>query len=104
MKPKLFSFANDGRGDKQKGEFEVEAILEKKKEGRMNQYLVKWKGFPNSENTWETKANLKNSTRLLKEFESSPSKAATVKLTATTSKKRLTNQKFDAKSKGRKLF
>jgi len=102
MKPKAFSFANDGRSDKKKREFEVEAILEMKKEGRMNKYLVKWKGYPSSQNTWETKTNLKNSTHLLKEFVEGQSK--TNKLTATTPKKQLTNQKLDAKGKGRKLF
>jgi len=36
-------------------EFEVEAILNHRCYGhsRMPQYLIKWKGYPHSENTWE---------------------------------------------------
>jgi Uma2 family endonuclease len=40
-------------------EFEVEKILEQ----RGQRYLVKWKGYPHSENTWEPKNNLKNNLR-----------------------------------------
>ncbi len=35
------------------GEFEIEGIVNFKKEGRKKLYLIKWKGFPDSENTWE---------------------------------------------------
>jgi len=45
-------------------EFEVERILEK--QGR--QYLVKWKGYPEEDNTWEPKKNLKNCRKLLQQF------------------------------------
>jgi hypothetical protein len=38
----------------EKNRFEVEEILEKKGQ----QYLVKWKGYPTTENTWESKRNL----------------------------------------------
>ena len=37
-------------------EFEVEKILEQ----RGQRYLVKWKGYPHSENTWEPRQNLRN--------------------------------------------
>ena len=45
-------------------EFEVEKIL--KQDGQ--QYLVKWKGYPPSENTWEPKEHLMNCQMLLRHF------------------------------------
>jgi Chromo (CHRromatin Organisation MOdifier) domain len=33
--------------------YEVEKILTSQKIGQGTQYLVKWKGYPESENTWE---------------------------------------------------
>jgi hypothetical protein len=43
---------------------EVERRLE-----RGQQYVVKWKGYPHSENTWEPKQNLRNCQRLLQQFQ-----------------------------------
>ena len=43
-------------------EYEVEAILDRKQEGRLNKkfwrYLIKWKGYDDSHNTWEKEENL----------------------------------------------
>ena len=39
-------------------EYEVEDILDKRTNGRTEEYLVKWKGYDNSENTWEPIKNL----------------------------------------------
>lgn len=33
--------------------YTVEHIVDKKKEGLKTFYLVKWEGFPHSQNTWE---------------------------------------------------
>lgn len=49
-------------------EYEVETILESRKRGRGMQYLVKWKGYPYSENTWEPAASLKNAQDALSTF------------------------------------
>ena len=44
--------------------FEVEQILAKKSQ----QHLVKWKGYPDLENTWELLKNLENCQLLLRQF------------------------------------
>jgi transposase InsO family protein len=38
--------------------FEVEEILDSRRRGKGIQYLVKWKGYPPEENTWEPPSNL----------------------------------------------
>lgn len=39
-------------------EFEVEGILNKRKYRGKLEYLIKWRGYPNSEATWEPRKNL----------------------------------------------
>lgn len=46
-------------------EFEVEAILAHRKVGGHLKYLVKWKGYPTSENTLEPESNLTHSKEIL---------------------------------------
>ena len=48
-------------------EFEVENILDSKFQRKRLYYLVNWKGYPYSQNTWEP-APLQNSDRLVQEF------------------------------------
>jgi len=48
-------------------EYEVEEILDKRKHYGKVQYLVKWKGYPLSEASWEPLINL-NCEELIKEF------------------------------------
>ena len=38
--------------------YEVEKVVDSKGSGKNVEYLVKWEGFPSSENTWEPAANL----------------------------------------------
>ena len=46
-------------------EFEVENILDSRiYRGRL-QYLVKWKGYSDAENTWEVQDNVRNATGLV---------------------------------------
>ncbi|CAF0857369.1 unnamed protein product [Rotaria sordida] len=49
-------------------EFQVEAIVDKRTKGKKIQYLLKWKGYTDDDNTWEDKNNL-NCPELVKEFE-----------------------------------
>ena len=49
-------------------EWEVERILDAKMVNRQLKYLVKWKGWPDSENSWEPKANLGNAKEVLEDF------------------------------------
>ena len=46
--------------------FEIENILDSKRMGRRLHYLVKWKGYPDSENSWEPLAFIPHG--LIKEF------------------------------------
>src|SRR5204862_7739576 len=47
--------------------FEIEDILDSKREGRRLYYLIKWKGYPDSENSWEPLSGIP-ARGLVKEF------------------------------------
>jgi len=49
-------------------EFEVEAIRRHQKRGNQWQYYVKWKGYPESDNSWEPARNLTNAEEILEEY------------------------------------
>jgi len=51
----------------QEEEFEVEKILNHRSYNP-REYLVKWKGYPESENTWEPEDNLQNCQQLLRSY------------------------------------
>ncbi|KXN92936.1 Histone-lysine N-methyltransferase SUV39H1, partial [Leucoagaricus sp. SymC.cos] len=51
--------------------YEVEAILNHKERRRKTHYLIKWKGYPHSENTWEPEENLEMAKRILKRYKKS---------------------------------
>jgi hypothetical protein len=54
-------------------EYEVEEIVDKRSRMRgrkeVIEYLVKWKGYPASDNTWEPLSNLANASEAIAEFE-----------------------------------
>ncbi len=50
-------------------EYQVENILEKRMISGKTHYLIKWKKYNISENTWELTENLKNCVRTLQHFE-----------------------------------
>ena len=49
-------------------EYEIEAIISHRRSGKGRAYLVKWKGYPTSENTWEPEQNLYNAREILKQY------------------------------------
>jgi transposase InsO family protein len=49
-------------------EYEVEKILTRRGENDHLQYLIKWKGYPMDDCSWEPASNLKNSKRILAAF------------------------------------
>jgi Chromo (CHRromatin Organisation MOdifier) domain len=51
--------------------YEVEKILSSRKVRRGTQYLVKWKGYPELENTWEPEQNLTQALDVLTDFKRS---------------------------------
>jgi hypothetical protein len=56
---------NDDYTDEQPQEYEVEKIVKHRGTGTNIQYLVKWVGYPSSENTWQTLASLEHSPDLV---------------------------------------
>jgi len=50
-------------------EYQVENILKQRMISGKTHYLIKWKGYNTSENTWEPKENLLNCVRTLQQFE-----------------------------------
>ena len=49
-------------------EYEVEAILGRKVENSKVKYLIKWKGYDDSDNSWEPRENLGQCTELIEAF------------------------------------
>jgi hypothetical protein len=60
---------NQRPADTDSGEYEVEKILTKRGENNHTQYLIKWKGYPMKDCSWEPTSNLKNSKRILAAFD-----------------------------------
>lgn len=50
-------------------EFEVERVLAKRRRQGKTQYLVRWRGYSEAEDTWEPERNMRNAREKLAEFE-----------------------------------
>ena len=55
-------------------EYEVEAILDSRKKGRYIEYLVKWKGYSDAENSWEPCGNVRHAKEMEKFHKQYPNK------------------------------
>ena len=49
-------------------EYKVEAILDSRKKGRYIEYLVKWKGYSDAENSWEPHGNVRHAKEEVENF------------------------------------
>jgi hypothetical protein len=49
-------------------EYEIETIVSHRRKGNQWQFLIKWKGYPTSDNSWENKDNLEHSEETLNEY------------------------------------
>lgn len=49
-------------------EWEVEVIIADRKHYGKDQFLVKWRGYPTSDNTWEPRENIANANAALSEY------------------------------------
>jgi hypothetical protein len=49
-------------------EYEVEQVLDHRRKGAKREYLIKWRGYPESESTWESKASLKHAQNVVKAY------------------------------------
>jgi len=78
------------------GEFQVESIIDKRMKGKKVQYLLKWKGYSDEDNTWEHEANL-NCPELIKEFEDNYKKKNNEKKAAAKPKPKRTTKSKKAK-------
>jgi hypothetical protein len=68
---------NATNGEVAADEYEVETIVESAIDAdtMAHMYLVKWKNYPASENTWEPKKNLEGSLDLVRKFDTQKKKA-----------------------------
>ncbi len=51
-----------------KEEFEIETIVSHRRKGNQWQYLIRWKCYPTSDNSWEYKDDLEHSEETLTEY------------------------------------
>ena len=66
----------------EKDVFEVECWMDKRFLGGRTEYLVKWKGYADIDNTWEPERNLTNAQKILNDFKKKDSAVRSVMIPA----------------------
>ncbi len=61
--------SNEDAQEEAEDEYVVEKIVDKRIANGTVKYLVKWTGWPDSDNTWEARDNLENCKDLVEKFE-----------------------------------
>jgi len=109
--PENFSLKKMGRGrgsdgEEEEEEYSVEKILDKRTKGGKVEYLIKWEGYPDSENTWEPQDNL-DCPEIISAFEAKRGKKEEPKkrkkeadAPAPTKKKKVVEEDDDSKPRG----
>ena len=79
---------------------DIESILDKRKDGRRVQYLIKWENYDDSENTWENRADLiqDGHAKQIRQYEAAVRATAATTATATAPTKTKTKTKTTAKT------
>lgn len=95
---------NGGGGDIDDGsdedpEYVVEKVLEKKVDEGILKYLVKWKNYPASSNTWEPAENLADCDKVVIQFETRKAEDLAEKHASEEDEKVQTNQPSSTKRK-----
>ncbi len=60
--------STDDTASSSDGEWEVEDIMAEKTQGGQTYFLIKWKGWPSSSNTWEPEVHLDNCPQVLRRY------------------------------------